>query len=276
MPIEVANESEAEFSPGHDDPISQVINGPVRPTVLAYHEITRGMPSYRYALACQDFERHLQVAAQLQRKADSKASLVLSFDDGHISNYVRALPLLKKYSCKAIFFVVVGQMGKSQDFMTWAQLKELVALGHEVCAHGWSHRFLTGCSDPELHMELVRSKEELENRLSVRVEALSAPHGRWDNRVAAACAEAGYRRLYISTPWAPARRTDNIEIVGRLMVIRSMNSKRLVNWLTMGRAEAAVHRILHGFKGSLRYALGNSLYHRLWTRFAGWNGPNDA
>jgi peptidoglycan/xylan/chitin deacetylase (PgdA/CDA1 family) len=243
--------------------------------VLAYHEITPVMPSYRYALACQDLEGHLQVAAQLQRAVGSRAPLVLSFDDGHISNYISALPLLEKYACKAVFFVIVGRIGHSSDFMTWGQLRELVALGHQVCAHGWSHRFLTGCSDSELRTELVRSKQELERRLGVPVQALSAPHGRWDNRVAARCAEAGYRLLYTSSPWAAARRRGGIEIVGRLMVVRSMDSVRLINWLTMSRREAAFERLVHGLKRSLRYTLGNSLYHRLWTRFAGWNGPID-
>ena len=120
----------------------------------------------------------------------------------------------------------------------------------------------------------MRSKEELESRLGVPVTALSAPHGRWDNRVASRCAEAGYRRLYTSSPWA-ARRRDDIEIVGRLMVSRSMDSVRLIHWLTMSRTEAAFQHLVQSLKRSLRYTLGNSLYHRLWIRLAGWNGPDD-
>ncbi len=275
MRMDVASRSEVKVVPGLDHLVTKFVAGSVRPTVLAYHEVIPGDATYRYALGCNDFEEHLQVAAPLQGGAAPQAALVLSFDDGHISNYVSALPLLEKYSCKAIFFVIVGQIGQSQDCMSWSQLRELVSLGHTVAAHGWSHRFLTECSSAELQLELVHSKEVLENGLGVSVESLSAPHGRWNRRVAAACAEGGYRRLYISTPWTTQRFVEGIEVVGRLMVIRSMDSARLVNWLTMGRAEAGMHRVLHGLKRSVRYTLGNRLYHRLWTRFAGWDGSND-
>lgn len=276
MPIDVVTQSEAKLSRGLDHYESQVVVKSIRPTVLAYHELTIAEPTYRYALACKNFEGHLQVAAQLQGGACAEPPLALSFDDGHISNYVSARPLLEKYSCKAIFFVIVGRIGQSPDYMTWDQLREMAALGHTIGAHGWSHKFLTSCPDSELRMELVRSKEELETGLGMKVEALSAPHGRWDRRVALACAKAGYRRLYTSTPWQNPGRVGGLEIVGRLMVIRSMDSARLINWLTMSRTQAGVHRMLHGCKQSLRFALGNRLYHRLWTRFAGWNGADDA
>lgn len=276
MPMELIAEPEAKFSPGLNHPVPYLVVKPVRSLVLAYHELTREEPAYRYALACRNFEAHLQVAAPLQGRSGSEPTLSLSFDDGHISNYVSALPLLEKYSCKAVFFVIVGRIGQSPDYMSWDQLKELVNLGHAVRAHGWSHKFLTGCSDSELAMELACSKKALEDKLGISVEALSAPHGRWDHRVAAACAAAGYRRLYTSTPWSACRPVDGMEIVGRLMVIRTMDSARLVDWLTMGRASAGAQRALHGCKQSLRYALGNRLYHRLWTRFAGWNRADDA
>jgi peptidoglycan/xylan/chitin deacetylase (PgdA/CDA1 family) len=276
MPIDVVTQSEAKFPPGLDPCVPQVVVKLVRPTVLAYHELTIEEPTYRYALAYRNFEGHLQVAAQLQGHAGADPSLVLSFDDGHVSNYVSARPLLEKYSCKAIFFVIVGRIGQSLDYMTWNQLKELVARKHTVCAHGWSHKFLTGCSDSELRMELVRSKEELENRLGITVPALSAPHGRWNRRVATACAEAGYHRLYISAPWTLRRRVGGVEIVGRLMVTRATDSGRLLHWLTMGRTEAGFQCALQSLKHSVRGVLGDDIYHKLWTRYAGWERPNDA
>jgi peptidoglycan/xylan/chitin deacetylase (PgdA/CDA1 family) len=272
--MNVASQSEARFVGGLEESVPRILASSVRPTVLAYHELTFASPAYRYALACHDFEEHVQLAAQLKRANAANPPLVISFDDGHISNYVAALPVLQKHSCKAIFFVIVGRIGTS-GFMSWEQLNELVALGHQVSAHGWSHRFLTGCSDAELDIELVRSREELQNKLGIPVESLSAPHGRWNRRVALVCAEAGYRRLYTSSPWAMAYRLGELEIMGRLMVTRSMDSARLARWLTMGRLQAGVYRGTHVLKQSVRHVLGNDLYHRLWTRFAGWDGPND-
>lgn len=267
----MVSQTEAQLGKELTQPALEHAARSFRDAVLAYHEITPEDSEYRYAVSCRSLEEHLNLASSRRNVPGFKASLQFSFDDGHISNYFLALPLLEKYSCKAIFFIIVGRVGHP-GFMTWRQLQELVALGHQVSAHGWSHKMLTRCSDAELHQELLISKSELENKLGTSVAALSAPHGRWNRRVALACAESGYRRLYTSTPWALTRRLGDIDILGRLMVIRSMNEMRLVDWLTMGRVRAGMNRTGYAFKQSLRYVLGNTLYHRLWVRFAGSDG----
>lgn len=241
----------------------------IKGAVLTYHELSPTMPSYRYSLSCHDFETHVQLAVQLGNEPDRARGLTISFDDGHISNYVSALPLLEKHSCKAIFFVIAGKIDQDKDFMTWAQLRELVALGHRVEGHSWSHLFLTHCSDQQLDNELRRSKEILEDRLGTPVETLSAPHGRWDRRVLRACSKAGYRKLYVSSPWPEQRFLEEIEVVGRLMVSRSMDVARLLRWVTMSPAEAVLRRSQHAMKNSIRQLLGDDLYHRIWTSLAG-------
>lgn len=248
----------------------------LRATVLAYHELAPETIAYQYALSCNQFEDHLRLTALLKSESASSAErLIISFDDGHISHYAAALPLLEKYSCKAIFFVIAGRIGERKDFMTWGHLKELVSLGHRVEAHGWSHAFLTSFTEAELRREVRRSKETIEDRLSAPVNALSAPHGRWNQRVARVCEETGYKQLYTSNPWASRRSVQHVEVIGRLVVVQSMNTERLLRWLTMGSAEAALHRTRQNLKDSARYVLGDKLYYQVWSRFSRWNGPDD-
>jgi peptidoglycan/xylan/chitin deacetylase (PgdA/CDA1 family) len=247
-----------------------------RSTVLAYHEVTQDDVAYQYALSCRQLEDHLRLASRMRgEKASSQAPLVISFDDGHISHYELALPLLEQYSAKAIFFVIAGRIGKRKDFMTWNQLEELVARGHRVEAHGWSHAFLTSCTDIELDNEIRGSKKTIEDRLGAPVRALSAPHGRWDGRVATACEEAGYQELYTSNPWVSRRNRGSFEVLGRLVVVQSLDAGQLLHWLTMGSAEAALHRLKQNLKDSARYLLGDKLYYRMWSRFSKWSGPED-
>jgi peptidoglycan/xylan/chitin deacetylase (PgdA/CDA1 family) len=246
-----------------------------RPTVLGYHEITPEEVAYQYALSCRQLENHLRLASRIRGEApSSREPLVISFDDGHISQYELALPLLESHSRKAIFFVIAGRIGKRKDFMTWNHLEELIALGHRVESHGWSHAFLTSTSDSELQNEVRGSKEAIEDRLGAPVRALSAPHGRWDTRVAKACEDAGYWELYTSNPWT-SRRNGGLEVLGRLVVVQSMNAGNLLSWLTMGSAEAALQRAKQNLKDSVRTLLGDRLYYRMWSRFSKWSGPED-
>ena len=249
----------------------------LRPTVLGYHELTATAVDYSYALTRRNFEEHLQLATELAGRTEhGKSPLVFTFDDGHISNYTAALPLLQKYSCKAIFFVIGSRINEHKDYMTWEHLLEIVSLGHRVEAHGWSHTFLTRCSDADLRTELVRPREVLEDRLGISVTALSAPHGRWDRRVLKACAEAGYQQLYDSDPWPARRNSDQMEVIGRLIAVQSLDKQRLLRWLTMRPIEAGVRRTRHAIKRSARSLLGDRVYYQLWARFTGWNGPDDA
>ena len=247
-----------------------------RATVLAYHELFPHATDYSYSLSSGQFESHLQLGVHLcNHSRGAGLPLIYSFDDGHISNYTHALPLLEKYSCKAIFFVIAGRVSQHKDFMTWTHLRELTSLGHRVESHSWSHKFLTDCPAVDLREELERSRETLEDRLATSVKALSAPHGRWDRRVLNNCAEAGYEQLYTSDPWSSSLKFKPVELIGRLVMVQSMNSTGLLNWLTMGRTEAGLRRAQSVLKRSARQMMGNKLYYRLWARFSGWKGPDD-
>lgn len=52
----------------------------------------------------------------------SKDSLLLTFDDGDISNYTIAFPLLKKYELPAIFFVITDLLNSDKPFW-WDEIE---------------------------------------------------------------------------------------------------------------------------------------------------------
>ena len=94
--------------------------------------------------------------------------------------------------------------------MAAGELKELLARGHAVQAHGWSHKMLTQCSPAELYDELRRSKETLEDVLGASVDTMSLPHGRWNRQVLAACSQAGYKKVYTSDPSVSPQPTEEL------------------------------------------------------------------
>ncbi|MGZ4855591.1 MAG: polysaccharide deacetylase family protein [Candidatus Angelobacter sp.] len=238
-----------------------------RRAALAYHEV---MPesNYAYCVTSGAFAEHLRLFDSLKQSKPQCAQI--TFDDGEQSQYHNALPLLAEYGISATYFVTPGLIGTAAKFLGWEQLRALRASGHSIQSHGWSHKFLTSCSQGELADELRASKQLLEDTLGSAVEEISVPGGRWDRRVIQACAVAGYRRVYVSDPWVE---TDmvGVKVIGRFMVRRTTTIAELAKIVEQDRdvlrRMRMRSRIRQGFVG----LLGDSLYHRLWCRLTGYN-----
>src|SRR5882724_7928779 len=147
--------------------------------VLAYHEV---MPdsTYSYCVTCSAFQDHLSLLQELAQKGPSWDCARITFDDGEQSQYHNVVPLLAEHGIQATYFVTPGLISTAAKFLNWGQLKELHNAGHSVQSHGWSHKFLSTCTDGELAQELKASKEAVEGKLGTAVEEISVPGGRWD------------------------------------------------------------------------------------------------
>ena len=230
---------------------------------LAYHEISTSEPQYLYGVSSKKFRCAVQRVATLNATSkNALATIGITFDDGHVSQFENALPELEAAFVKATFFVTAGWMSKRSGYMSWPQLSELSALGHDIQAHGWSHVLLTKCSRAELAEELSRSKCELENHLGKKVETLSAPGGRWNEEVLEACARAGYKRIYTSDPWILQQERSGLEMAGRWMVTRKMDENQIERMLA-GEG-LPILRAKYLLKEAAKKVLGDKTYQSLW------------
>lgn len=242
-------------------------HSPNRNTVLAYHEV---MPesNYVYCVTSASFAEQLRLLDSLKKAGSLNAQI--TFDDGEQSQFHNALSVLAEYGFKATYFVTPGLIGTAEKFLGWDDFRALQAAGHAVQSHGWSHKFLTFCSEAELFHELRASKQSLEDNLGTAVEEISVPGGRWDPRVLHACAAAGYRRVYVSDPWVEAEIGD-MEIIGRFMVRRATTIAELEKIVTKDAGALRKLRLRSQVRERLVGVLGDNLYHRLWCRLTGYN-----
>lgn len=89
--------------------------------------------------------------------------------------------------------------------MGWGQLSEVVAAGHEVGSHSWSHPMLPQCDPSTLVREVAGSRRHLESRLGVPITSFCYPDGAWDQPVEEAVRAAGYSRA-VTTSYGSNRR----------------------------------------------------------------------
>jgi hypothetical protein len=240
--------------------------------VLTYHEILPWESQYIYRVTQAQFKEHLSLLASSTSRSSLVGQLpVITFDDGHRSNFQQAFPLLEQFGMKATFFVLAGCVGRFDKYISWDQARQLVAAGHRVESHGWSHRLLTQCGPGDLEQELVRSKHELEDHLGVAVVAVSAPGGRCDDRVVDTCARAGYKYLFHSNPWVPSNSQNGIRLQGRHMITGRTGPRELHRLLQPAGGWRLYFRFRYGAKERVRALLGDRLYHKLWCWLANWS-----
>ena len=237
--------------------------------VLAYHEV---MPesNYAYCVTSGAFADHLRLFDSLAKNDVPRSSVRITFDDGEQSQYRNAMPLLAEHGFSARYFVTPGLIGTAAKFLGWDELRVLHNAGHSIQSHGWSHKFLTSCSDGEVAHELRASKQLLEEKLGALVEEISVPGGRWDRRVIEACALAGYRRVYVSEPWILTS-MSGVEVIGRFMVRRTTTMVELRKMVQRDRRALWKMRLRSQLKQGIVRLVGDGLYHRLWCRLTGYN-----
>lgn len=175
----------AAFASGMGVDSSTLQVGGNRLLVLSYHDIRddvarKGDPD-GYAVSAQNFAAHLDwlsghgyrpvslddmMAASRGERALPDKAVLLTFDDGLRSVYTHAFPLLRAYGYPALVAVVTDwvelprdrqvdygpRMFTHEDFLTWAQLREMQATGLvEIASH--SHDLHHGVqSNPQGNM----------------------------------------------------------------------------------------------------------------------------
>jgi peptidoglycan/xylan/chitin deacetylase (PgdA/CDA1 family) len=119
--------------------------------------------------------------------------IIISFDDGWVTQFENALPSLEKYHYPATFFVVTNYIGRP-NFISWPQLQTLLTDGMRIGSHSRSHPRLDKITDSaELWDQIYNSKTILETQLEAPVEEFAYPYGSYNAEAAAVVKLAGYR-----------------------------------------------------------------------------------
>jgi peptidoglycan/xylan/chitin deacetylase (PgdA/CDA1 family) len=226
-----------------------------------YHELRHEPSDYSYVLGCAAFEEQVDFFARV-RESGGLLWPRITFDDGHLSNYEYALPILESRGVVAHFFLTVGWMGQRAGYMDWAQVRALYAAGQRVGAHGWTHTLLTHCSAAQLERELLDARKALEDRLGSAVTSVSLPGGRYNRRVLAACRAAGYGEIFTSIPRAEV---SGAELIGRVNVRAGMSVAALAALLEPGSGALAKMGRGHRMKEAAKALLGDRLYAKVWA-----------
>lgn len=148
-----------------------------------------------YWLPVSTFRETLDRAPEVRARG---ITLDFTFDDGNLSDYAHAFPLLAERGRAASFFILAGRIG-APGSLSAEQIRELSEAGMTIGSHGWDHVDWRRCNRQELRRELSDSRARIEDAAGRAVTAAAAPFGLFDARVIAAAKAAGFSRIFSSS-----------------------------------------------------------------------------
>lgn len=118
--------------------------------------------------------------------------IAMTFDDGpHGTQTPRLLDMLKQRGLKATFFVCGQCVAEFPDIA-----KRIVAEGHEIASHSWSHPNLIPMSESGVRDQLERTHAVVKQSTGVDMKTFRPPYGNFTARQRAwAHATYGYKTI---------------------------------------------------------------------------------
>jgi peptidoglycan/xylan/chitin deacetylase (PgdA/CDA1 family) len=185
-------------------------------TILCYHSVTgseervRHDP-YKLQVPLYLFQKHLDylqrnynvisladfLAARREQRPLPDYSVVLIFDDGYQDFFTVAADHLSRRKLPATVFVITDRMNGSlpvegEAFLSWREVKELVATGIQVGSHTCSHRQLLDLPFDELRRELADARTAILSQTKQEEVPLSYPYGRASEDISKLAQSLGY------------------------------------------------------------------------------------
>ncbi len=188
--------------------------------ILSYHQTDlpppRGTPGRSLVLPPARFARQMRALHALGWRGLSMRDLGpylrgeregrvvgLTLDDGYMSNFMHALPVLRELGFTATVFAVSRRVGgfnrwdvplgvPQRPLMDLAHLRAWAAAGMEVGAHTCHHPDLTAIAPAQARAEITHCRRDLERALGQEVTSLSYPYGRHAPEHVACARAAGY------------------------------------------------------------------------------------
>jgi peptidoglycan/xylan/chitin deacetylase (PgdA/CDA1 family) len=171
--------------------------------------------------------------------------VAITADDGHVSVYTDAFPLIRKYQTPVTLFIYPSAISNASYAMTWDQLRGLKASGlFYFGSHTYWHpnfkkdreRLKPADYEKSVETQLKKSREVLEKQLNQKVDLLAWPFGIHDAWLGAKAIKAGYAAAFTIERF-PASPGENRMALPRYLMTQADRGK-------------AFERIVNGFHSS--------------------------
>ncbi|MCI0685079.1 MAG: polysaccharide deacetylase family protein [Gemmataceae bacterium] len=173
--------------------------------ILLFHRVTDEIPrdgltvpTAWFRELCELLERRFHVVSMNEferirraRENPPQRTVAIHFDDCYRDN-LSAARALAEHNLPATFFIPTQFVGTDHVFdwdrdlkrmpnLTWDDVRDMVALGHDIGSHSVSHADFGAIDETQARRELIDSKRTLEEQIGRPVRWFAYPFGLCDN-----------------------------------------------------------------------------------------------
>ncbi|MDD4688126.1 MAG: polysaccharide deacetylase family protein [Eubacteriales bacterium] len=224
--------------------------------IILYHAIEENYPDEisNLAITSKLFEEHMQALLKhgyttisFQEYMDFKFNnaklpekpIIIAFDDGYLSNYTKAYPILLKYRMKATIFIVASTVGKQYPevnyaHFTWDQARTMINSGLiEIGSHTYYHNDVSQYSSEKANLDLRLSKYLIDTNLGFNCKLLAFPYGLFTEENQQQALEAGYTLSCKVGDVGVNTKDTPITELKRLTIFGTYTSENVINYINV-------------------------------------------
>lgn len=215
----------------------------VRVAVLGYHDFSESERETAMRIRTSKFRKQMEAIRQLGLPVISMAdfiawkggtkeipakAVVITIDDGWISTYTDAYPILKEFGYPFTIYLYKDYVDGGGKALTTAMVKEMMKHGATIGSHSVTHPFPQTVKasrkggpqtyDKFLNTEMGESKRFLEAQFGGKVKTYAYPGGYFTEEMLTKAATLGYTHLFTVQP-GKVKRTIPNEVLPRYVIL---------------------------------------------------------
>ena len=230
---------------------------PQKKIYLNYHNIGCGFQIGINKVNPIIFQNHIRIIEKYLSE-NPKADISITFDDGYENIAIYAQPFLKDSRIKEKrVFIITDYIGKKNtwDFSFYFnqynhlnrdQIKALYSDGWNIGSHGASHRSFLSMSADEARIELISSKEYLDDIVGAEIKSIAPPFSDINQNIYDLCVEAGYDSIYLQSK-PSIKLVDGVNLFFRNNIYSIDKNDNIISKINANKGEERKEEFISSF-----------------------------
>ncbi len=203
--------------------------------VIYYHNIVANREGYsfmhmevdRFAeqmkyLKEQGYQTYVfpNIPDKLIKKNRKSKEVIITFDDGFLSNYSIVFPIMRDLGLKYNIFVTAKYVnGEGSEYLNWDTVKEMADSGLVgFGAHTYTHIDARDITERNYKKEIVATNQLIQQNIGKDVPDFCFPYGFYNRQIIKTLSQKRvYHRLYTSDQRNP-KMIEGVQVVGRVPI----------------------------------------------------------